>query len=187
MTRVAALEFKTQFMSADSAAMSTIFSGCNLFVNNDSGNTASIVSNAAGEGLGNLIVGYNSTGHRLGNDVRTGSHNLIVGDDNNYSSYGGIAAGRFATISGIYASVLGGYGNTASGDTATVSGGDSNTASGRNAAVSGGIRNTASGNWASVSGGQYGNAPGVSASISGGDSRYQSHDAGWSGGSYHSP
>ncbi len=73
-------------------------------------------------GLGNLILGYNAAGNNSG-DVRTGSHNLILGDQNNYESYGGIVAGYNNTISGAYASVSGGTGNTASGYTASVSGG----------------------------------------------------------------
>ena len=107
-------------------------------------------------GLGNLTVGYNVVGNTNG-DIRTGSHNLIVGDYNNYSSYGGLIAGENNTISGPYASVSGGYGNTASGDYSSVSGGDRNTASGNFSSVSGGINIT------------------------------QGTDYGWSGGTYHTP
>ena len=39
-------------------------------------------------GLGNLIVGYNELG-TPGEDNRTGSHNLVVGHGNSYSSFGG--------------------------------------------------------------------------------------------------
>ena len=45
-------------------------------------------------------------------DVRTGSHNLVLGDENNYSSYGGQVAGSDNTISNGYASVSGGSGLT---------------------------------------------------------------------------
>ena len=75
-------------------------------------------------GLGNLIIGYNASGNTLGaGDVRTGSHNLILGDQNNYSSFGGLVAGIDNASTNIYASVSGGYGNTASGQYASVSGG----------------------------------------------------------------
>lgn len=49
-------------------------------------------------GRGNLIVGYNE---RLVGDtnIRTGSHNLVVGAFNNYSSYGGQVIGYNNTIS----------------------------------------------------------------------------------------
>ena len=48
---------------------------------------------------------------------------LIVGDDNGYSSVGGIVAGYGNLISGLYASASGGFGNTASGSFSSVSGG----------------------------------------------------------------
>jgi hypothetical protein len=37
-----------------------------------------------------LIVGYNTLGNRYNISNRTGSHNLILGDYNNYSSYDGV-------------------------------------------------------------------------------------------------
>lgn len=171
-TRLKAVEAKTQFMSTDTTAKRTTFSGCNLFVNDGGGYTGAMVTNAAGEGLGNVIVGYNSTGHRLGPDVRTGCHNLIVGDDNNYSSFGGLAAGRFSDISGIYTTVTGGYGNNATSDYAAVSGGYNNTASAHSSVVSGGYFNAATGIESVVSGGV-----GVTTVGSGV----------WAAGSYHTP
>ena len=88
-------------------------------------------------GLGNLIIGYNASGN-LSGDMRTGSHNLVLGDQNSYKSFGGLIAGQNSTVSGYYASVSGGLSNTASGPYTSVSGGYSNTASGRAASVSGG-------------------------------------------------
>ena len=109
-------------------------------------------------GLGNLIIGYNALGNNRGaGDVRTGSHNLILGDFNSYSSFGGLVAGFDNAISGQYASISGGFFNTASGNTASVSGGFFNAASGDYASVSGGIGLT------------------------------QSNNNGWTGGVYHSP
>ena len=58
-------------------------------------------------GLGNLIIGYNAIGNNNG-DTRTGSHNLVLGDHNNYSSYGGLVAGEDNIISSRYASVSSG-------------------------------------------------------------------------------
>ena len=81
-----------------------------------------------------------------GEDVRTGSHNVVVGQFLNYSASGifaVVSGGRENTASGEMPTVSGGYGNTASGHYAAVSGGQSNTATGRNAAVSGGVFNTA--------------------------------------------
>jgi hypothetical protein len=114
---------------------------------------------------------------------RDGSHNLVVGPDHSYSSYGGLVAGianaingpdasvsggNFNTASGLYASVSGGHGNTASGEEASVSGGDLNTASDIHTSVSGGLHNTASRQDASVSGGIDNTASQQWASVSGG-------------------
>ncbi|MGI4790649.1 MAG: hypothetical protein ACRYFS_17580 [Janthinobacterium lividum] len=127
-------------------------------------------STQTANGLGNLIIGYNATGNDQvsAGDIRTGSHNLILGDQNNYSSFGGLIAGFNNTISGPFASVSGGQNNTASGYLASVSGGYGNTASNHYASVSGGRSNTASGAYASVSGGQNNTASNFYASVSGG-------------------
>ncbi|MCK5232418.1 MAG: hypothetical protein KAR13_19250, partial [Desulfobulbaceae bacterium] len=83
------------------------FSGVNLHIVNGTGTTDGTVNS-----LGNLIVGYNET--RGTSDDRTGSHNIVVGEKQNYSSYGGLVAGWHNTISGAYSSVSGGNYNTAS-------------------------------------------------------------------------
>ena len=156
--------------------------GVNVHILDGTGSTQST------SGLGNLIVGYNALGNDLGaGDVRTGSHNLILGDLNNYFSYGGLVAGRDNAIIGRYASVSGGVRNTASGLAASVSGGDFNTANGDFASVSGGLINTASGLLASVSGGYNNTAGSDFASVSGGQSLTQSARYGWTGGDYHTP
>jgi hypothetical protein len=139
--------------------------GVNVRIVNGLGNTRSV------NGLGNLTIGYNELRTQLSNrtdDDRSGSHNLIVGEANNYSSYGGLVAGGFNTVSGVFASVSGGEGNTASGPRASVSGGATNVASGDRASVSGGTGNTASNLASSVSGGQSNLASGGASSISGG-------------------
>lgn len=129
-------------------------------------------------GLGNLIVGYNE--HHFPGDppdgpnpvlreaIRTGSHNIVTGTGNNYSTAGGLVVGLFNAISGHYASVSGGIGNTASGDFSSVSGGTAGTASGERASVSGGHSNTASGLLSSVSGGGDNTASGSRSSVSAG-------------------
>ena len=106
-------------------------------------------------GLGNLIVGYNeSRVPNFGEDIRTGSHNVVVGQRHNFSRFGGLVVGDVNTISGDFASVSGGDTNTASGARSAVSGGAANTASGVASVVSGGNGNTASGESSVVSGGQ---------------------------------
>lgn len=141
------------------------FSGCNVHILSGAGAT-----DAAANGLGNLIVGYNEL-RNDGNDARTGSHNLVVGKNNNYASYGGFVAGYHNSVTGPFASVSGGSSNTAV-SFASVSGGVFNMASGLGASVSGGYGNTASGQ---------------DSSVGGGDSLSEINDQGWAAGSYHTP
>jgi hypothetical protein len=136
------------------------FSGVNVQVVSGAGST-----NAAVNGEGNLAIGYDE--NKEGKQ-QTGSHDLILGEEQTFTSYGGILAGRFNTISAPFASVTGGYGNTASEFAASVSGGGGNTASAFASSVSGGGFNRASGGEASVSGGQANTAKGLDASVSGG-------------------
>ena len=170
---VSALEARIASLESKMAALENVlanvtrsgsditFSGVNVHVVNGTGTTT-----GPPNGVGNLIVGYNQV--RGTGDDRTGSHNIVVGDYNNYSSYGGLVAGRVNTISGAYASVSGGGSNTASGYAASVSGGEANTASGGSSSVSGGRTNTASGYYSSVSGGTANTASETYSSVSGG-------------------
>src|SRR5207253_11308856 len=66
----------------------------------------------------------------LGAHDRSGSHNVVVGDEHTYSSFGGLVAGSHNSITGRFASVTGGGFNTASGDHSSVSAGGFNSASG---------------------------------------------------------
>lgn len=134
-------------------------SGANVQIVNGEGKTATT------NGEGNLVIGYDEN---AGKHEQTGSHNLILGYEQTFTSYGGIDAGWFNTITGEYASVSGGVGNVASGLSSSVSGGVTNTASGPGASVSGGEENTASGKKASVSGGKKNEASELYASITGG-------------------
>ncbi len=138
------------------------FDGVNVYVRNGAGHTD------ASNGLGNLIVGYNTLRGDT-SDHRTGSHNLVVGDYNSYSSYGGLVAGYRNSVKGPFASVSGGEWNEANALASSVSGGTSNVASAEGAAVSGGTLNTASGIQAAVSGGHSSTAGGWVASVAGGN------------------
>jgi hypothetical protein len=112
-------------------------------------------------GLGNLIVGYNERFPRRGpqTEIRTGSHNLVVGEFHSYSSVAGFVAGSQNKVTGSHASVTGGTDSEASGWFSSVTGGHFNEASGDAATVSGGQRNEASGEFSSVSGGHFRVAP----------------------------
>jgi hypothetical protein len=133
------------------------FQGVNVQIVNGEGFTS--ITN----GEGNLVIGYDENP-----GTQTGSHNLILGGAQTYTSFGGILAGLGNTISKPFASVTGGQLNTASGEMSSVSGGSDNTASGEAASVSGGDQNTASGDEASVSGGVSNKSEAAMSSISGG-------------------
>jgi hypothetical protein len=76
-------------------------SGLNLELNSGAGSTTAAVN-----GLGNLIIGYNASP-----GTQTGSDNLVIGDGQTFTSYGGLVAGKGNTINGPFNSVLGGTNN----------------------------------------------------------------------------
>lgn len=119
-----------------------LITGANVHVRSGSGFTNDNVSGGGTlTGLGNLIIGYNEL--NPSGQPRTGSHNLVGGSLNSFSSVGGMAFGLRNTLSGQYAAIVGGDTNTASGVNASVLGGNGNTASGLRATVYGGLNNTA--------------------------------------------
>ncbi len=159
--------------------------GADLQIVNGLGTTQSA------NGLGNLIVGYNENrpavtpaqcslgdfttqptcvgaGGTWAVDFRSGSHNVVVGERQNYSRFAGLVVGYQSTINGRWASVSGGQENIASGDVSSVGGGFRNVASGGGASISGGQLNKATQFFSSVSGGTTNTASGVNASVSGG-------------------
>jgi trimeric autotransporter adhesin len=163
------------------------FNGVNVQVVNGLNDTETI------NGLGNLIIGYNevapppegpvafcsdgryarqdeceANGYIYTNSLKTGSHNLVVGDYNNYSQYAGIVSGRSNTINGRRAVVLGGHEHIAAGGGSAILGGESNRARGIGTSVSGGFQNVATFEFSSVSGGNTNTASGFASSVSGG-------------------
>jgi hypothetical protein len=178
-SQVSSLEARLADFSHFSTSGNDIYiTGANLHVRNGTGTTDGTPNN-----LGNLIVGYDEP--RSSGNNKSGSHNIVVGKEHNYSSFGGLVVGRRNEISGGYASVSGGEDNVASWYYTSVSGGTGNTAEEFGASVSGGADNTASAYAASVSGGTYNNAFGDYASVSGGliNTAYDSYDS-ISGGAY---
>lgn len=112
-----------------------IFNGVNVHIQSGSGATVDTTT-----GLGNLIIGYNETDPSVGLP-RTGSHNLVGGQMNSFSSSGGLVFGMRNAIRGQYAAVLSGERNTASGANSSILGGGQNTASGAYSTVYGGQLN----------------------------------------------
>jgi len=140
----------------------------------DSASTNDVTVN----GLGNLIVGYQERCLSLagGEDLRTGSHNVVVGTCHSYTSAGGLVVGIANTIAAPFACVSGGFGNTASGLYSSVTGGGLNTASARGCSVTGGGRNTAAiaeddeEGYSTVTGGFSNSALGSYCAVTGGSS-----------------
>jgi hypothetical protein len=162
------------------------FSGMNLQVVNGTGSTEGPPNS-----LGNVIIGYNEDFASSGTEARIGSHYLILGIDNDWTTSGGIvagfantASGRFSSVTGganntaigVYSSVTGGANNTAWDSWSAVTGGYGNTASSQYASVTGGHENAAIGNFSSVSGGGRNTASGIGTSILGNKDRIESGD-----------
>jgi hypothetical protein len=149
-----------QYVASGVGAKPTIqFSGVNVQIVNDEGTTAST------NGEGNLVLGYDPNSFGL---ERTGSHNLILGRNQGYTSYGGIVTGGFNLITAGDASIIGGEGNLASAIGAVVIGGSGNQATGSSASVHGGEKNIASGSSSSVAGGKENKALGGQSWVGGG-------------------
>jgi hypothetical protein len=125
-------------------------------------------------GTGNLIVGYNrpsvgsficslgvtesaascqSNGGLWAQSHKSGSHNIIGGDFNSYSSWGGLVLGMENAMSAPFGTVGGGARNRTEGSFASISGGSFNTASGVYGSVGGGFDNHAIGEYTTVGGG----------------------------------
>jgi hypothetical protein len=135
------------------------FSGVNVQIVNGEGKTASV------NGAGNLVIGYDENAAK---HAQTGSHDLILGEEQTFSSYAGIDAGFENTISAAFASITGGGENSAIFREASVTGGFKNVAESENATVSGGYLNTADSKYATVSGGRANMASNENAVVSGG-------------------
>jgi hypothetical protein len=158
LQRFLTVERKLEHVTSETSAEGfpeVIITGANLRIVNGLDTTEST------NGLGNLIVGYNEPRFpgfvprdvEVG-DSRTGSHNIVVGQWHNFSSFGGLVVGQGSDISAQYASVSGGLFNTASSYGASISGGARGLTSGDASSISGGFFNTAIGSSSSVSGGE---------------------------------
>ena len=173
---VSSHEQKLQFVTVDGTDM--YITGANLNIRDGSGATGGTLGSPYipnPNGLGNLIIGYNENGippctgcPSQAERPRTGSHNLVLGVDNGYTSIGGIVAGFSNTISGPYATITAGEYSIASDKFSSVSGGEGNSATAEGAAVCGGHYGVASGLWSSVSGGEDNSASAEGAAVSGG-------------------
>lgn len=161
--RLVAVEGTVSPMTYNEDEDRLIIEGVNVELINGTGSTGGDPN-----GLGNLIIGYNAP-RPFQEAERGGSHNLVVGDQHQWSHWGGIVAGVSNSILNDWASVTGGRDNIASGEDSSVSGGFTNEASGRQASVSGGHLNVADGFQASVSGGLSNLAADQRSTVTGGE------------------
>jgi len=146
-----------------------VLSGANFRVESGAG------AGMAPNGLGNIVVGYDQDD---GFDVKTGSHNIVVGDFHSYTGQASIVTGENHSSMGDYSALLGGQSNSATADHAAVVGGNENVASGDWATVLGGYQNTASGQGATVTGGTANEADGDFSVVGWGDGRTVSNTTG---------
>ena len=157
-------------LSAD-ANGDIVIEGANLRVRSGSGSTDGTVN-----GAGNVIIGYGEANSLTGQCTggtdagnvcvatgcvggsctavgeQTGSHNLIVGKNVAFTSWGGVASGSGHVLNAAGAVALG-RNNVVNGDYGVVSGGTTNLADAENSTVSGGVANQALHSSATVSGG----------------------------------
>jgi hypothetical protein len=120
-----------------------VVDGANLRIINGTGRTHEL------NGLGNLLIGYDAD--CVGCE-RVGSHNIVLGTDNLYSSHSGLVNGTENHLLGPHASILGGVSNSALDSSVCIGGGD-NDATGFGAVVVGGSRNEAKAHGSTVIGG----------------------------------
>ncbi len=220
ISNVTVLNSKTRYLTTGldrNGYPASYFTACNVYIQNGLGSTSGIPSdpfllkgeNPITNGLGNLIIGYNEpapydnpTGSHPINGQYNGSHNLIIGEGNQYNSIcsmiggtGDYSAAPFASVLNgsnngalaLNSTVCGGVANTVTNISGTVLAGAENVASGPFSSVSGGNQNNAFGGFSSVSGGVVDTAYGDYSSVSGGGSIKLFSLEGWAGGTYHSP
>ena len=76
-----------------------VFSGVNVQVVDGEGKTESV------NGEGNLVIGYDENGKH---HAQTGSHDVILGEEEEFTSVGGMVMGYSNTIAAPFATVTGG-------------------------------------------------------------------------------
>jgi hypothetical protein len=161
--KTAPLSLATDTTRADGKQNTELYlTGVNVHIVSGSGATNDFAFSADGSpvpgkslfGLGNLTIGYNFNGNTQGT-VRTGSHNLILGDSNNYSSFGGVVTGVNSVLGNRYSAILAGDTDIALGDSSVILGGEANTTQAQQGAIVGGHFNLVTSRFGSVLGGEY--------------------------------
>ncbi|MCH8497165.1 MAG: hypothetical protein LAT63_01685 [Marinobacter sp.] len=163
---VLGLEGRVALVTDNNGYQTVRFTGVNVQVINGTGQTTA-------NGVGNLIVGYNSArtvgypgcsdgqyvdsgscqaaGQVWAFNHKSGSHNLVIGNGNAYSQTGGFVAGFQNSVNRNYATISGGERNLATGVASSISGGYLNQALSAYGSILGGRNNGTAPN----TGGQY--------------------------------
>jgi hypothetical protein len=132
----------TYVASGAGGKLTVEYSGVNVQIVSGAGSTSAAVN-----GRGNLVIGYDESP-----GTQTGSHNLVLGTSQAYTSYGSIIAGSSDNDTARYSTVLG-FDNDAGGAYSEVTGGEKNTAGGEFSSIQGGLDNRATADQSSVGGG----------------------------------
>lgn len=198
-TEVTSLQGQVRTLTSEVSALESLLTGVTRATVNGyetlqiSGENVQIVNGDGTEesenGLGNLILGYNDSA-----GVQSGSHNLVLGTGQAYTSYGGIVGGQWNTVTSPYA-IVGGEYNRINDDSSSIVGGcDNITGSGvvptgpcpssGDEAIVGGLSNDATGVASTIGGGQSNTASGAVAGVSNGLSNLASATLAWIGGGY---
>jgi len=158
------------YVSVDDATNTVLFSGANVQVVNGAG--SSMIDDNL-NGLGNLIIGYNSARFTWSAEEvvsqRTGAHNLVMGPYNAYTNHYGIAHGFWNEAHGRYAVTIAGQYHQATGEGAVTIAGQYNVVEGEDSAAVGGSNNHISGERATSSGGTNNDITGRGAAMIGTD------------------
>ena len=150
------------YVSVDSTNHEVLYEGANVFINSGAGHTESVPN-----GLGNLVVGY---GDWSANTDTSGSHNVVMGTDNGFSSYGGLVGGFANDVAAPFAMVLTGSYNNATDEYAVVVSGKNGDAAAPHSVVVSGFSAEASGSYSAVLTGYNSIASGSYSAVLGGSS-----------------
>jgi hypothetical protein len=162
------------FRAAGVAGKPTVeFTGVNVQLVNGAGKTESA------NGEGNLVIGYDESP-----GVQTGSHDVMLGSGQTFSSFGAIVAGVDNAVTGSYSSVTGGAENRVQGESSSISGGIRNTvlAGAGVGAIAGGRFNVVNGLASTITGGEENEALGSFDAVGGGTENLADGEWAWVGG-----
>ena len=122
--RIAAVEGITDSMELTSidGYPSLVVEGVNIHLRNGLGGTST------DNGLGNFVLGYNESRADPADNIRTGSHIVVTGREQNYEGSSGFLGGYQNTLNADYGSILSGFSNEVYGLASAVVGGLFNTA-----------------------------------------------------------